>query len=438
MKNVITSVAAAVALSVALAHAPSAQAKIQMKSPTVDVEQYLVDKPEKLRTWYRALYNEGTRNATLNALRLGLAAIELGEYAHAERAFDTALEQIESVYANDERAKQARSKWSRESVKDFKGEPYERAMAYYYRGVLYMRAGDYENARASFLQAQYQSTISEGEEYKSHFPMMEYLAGWASQCAGQPDKAQGYFAAATAGSPTLKAPAVNDTVLMIAELGTAPVKFNEGKDRELLQFKAGISQSTPVSFTLDAGHTVPGFEAGSVSWQAMNRGGRPIQGVLNGKARFKDGMDAFGNAVTAVGMGAMYGGLLSNNSDAMNMGAAAGAVGLLFNAFAAAAKPEADARAWENLPDSVHLATMPLPAGAWQVGASIGTQGVSPVRLDAGTQHCAVIWSRSHSAAQIAESAPGTGLSAGELKKLQRKFADRDAGFRAQLLANAQ
>ncbi len=442
MKNSITAFTVAAAVSLALAAPPSANAIVQSANAAPEVDQFLLDKPETLRPWYRALYQDGTRNAVLNNVRLGLVAIEAGEYERAERAFDAALEQIEAVYANDPRARQARSVWSRESVKDFKGEPYERAMAYYYRGMLYLRAGDYENARASFLQAQYQSTIAEGEEYKSSFPMMDYLAGWASQCAGESSKAQEFFSAAQASSPALKAPAATDTVLLVAETGTAPIKYTESKTRELLQFKPGSTTgSIPVQFQFN-GSNVPGsaiaaFDAGSVSWQAANRGGRAIQGVLNGKAKFKDGLDAAGNVIAAVGMGAMYGGMMTGNSDAMQAGAAAGFAGMLLGALAEAAKPDADTRTWENLPDAVKLATANPQAANWQVAATVSGKPVPATRLDTGSHRCAVVWVRSHAASQIDEAAPGTQLTAGEAKKLQRKFAARDKGFRAALLSQS-
>ncbi|MEC8183119.1 MAG: hypothetical protein VX123_13805 [Pseudomonadota bacterium] len=44
----------------------------------------------------------------------------------------------------------ARSNFAREDVKDFKGEPFERAMVFYYLGLSYLALGDFENARASF------------------------------------------------------------------------------------------------------------------------------------------------------------------------------------------------------------------------------------------------------------------------------------------------
>ena len=55
--------------------------------------------------------------------------------------------------AGDDTAREARGLFNEESVKTFRGEPYERVMAYYYRGILYWMDGEPDNARAAFRSA---------------------------------------------------------------------------------------------------------------------------------------------------------------------------------------------------------------------------------------------------------------------------------------------
>lgn len=405
----------------------------------IEIDQYLADKPDTLKPLYRTLFVEGTRNAVLNNVRLGVAAMQVGEYARAESAFDAALAQIETVYADDPRAKQARSVWSKEAVKDFKGEPYERAMAYYYRGLLYLRAADYENARASFIQAEYQSTLAENEEYVSAFPMMDYLAGWASHCADNAAKAQEFFTAASSEQPSLQAPAATHDVLLVAELGSAPVKYAGGKSNELLQFKAADGNTAldaSFSITLDASGaiSVPTSEAASISWQATHRGGRAVQAVLDGKAQFKDGMDTAAEVSSTTGLLAMNVGAATNDLDIAGAGAILGLAGVAMSFAAQAAKPDADVRAWDNLPDSIRVATIERPQGNWTPAVSADME--TPARrLDDGSGKCSIVWTRSDSATAIAASAPGTELTPSEQRKLERKFGEKDRSFRSSLLS---
>jgi tetratricopeptide (TPR) repeat protein len=439
-KIAVSTIAAAVTM--VLAGGQAANASTNKSTNVVDsaaIESFVTGKPEALKPFYRALFTDGSRNATLNNVRLGLAAIQTADYARAEQAFDTALEQIETIYANNDRAKQARSKFSKEAVKDFKGEPYERAMTYYYRGLLYMRAGDYENARASFLQGEWQTTVSETEEYTSSFPMLDYLAGWSSQCAGDQARAQELFELAHKSNPALHAPSPSDNVLVVAELGSAPVKVAAGKSRELLQFEKSksdlVSSASYQLVTAGASTPIVGFEAGSVSHEALNRGGRAVQAILDGKAQFKSVTGAIGGVGNALGLGVTQAGYLQNNTDLAGAGLALGLAGALFSAMSEAAKPDADTRAWDNLPDAVQIATTARPSGEWHVRATFNGQPEQVVAPMSGAGQCSIVWTRSKSALAVGETAPGTQLSAREQKKLLKKFGAGDVQFRSNLLA---
>ena len=185
---------AALALTLALGGCATMDSRFK----EVDVQPavlalYLEGKPEPLKPHYATLMRQGQRNAVLNEMRIGLGAAELGARAAAAESFDHALGAIEAVYADTETAAKARSLWSAEAYKDFKGEPYERAMAYYYRGLLYLRDGDYENARASFKGGMLQDAFAEEEQNRSDFALLAFLEGWASRCAGNKDLAvQGF------------------------------------------------------------------------------------------------------------------------------------------------------------------------------------------------------------------------------------------------------
>ena len=87
-----------------------------------------------------------------------------GDDAVAKEKLDDAIARIGGIIANSADAARARSLFSPESSKVFIGEPYERVMAFYYRGLLYWRDGQPDNARACFRSAQLLDSDAESGE----------------------------------------------------------------------------------------------------------------------------------------------------------------------------------------------------------------------------------------------------------------------------------
>ena len=209
--------------------------KAQEKEKT---DAFLADKPRELHPVFAKIVAEGERNNVLNRLRAGLAAMKSGYNDLAAKTFDDALLTIETIYGGDEKAKQARGLFSAEDRKVFRGEPYERAMAYYYRGILYLKGADYENARASFRSGFLQDTLAEKEEFRGDFALLTFLEGWASHCNGNSDLAGETYALAKDIDGSLVMPDSADNTLVLGDLGYAPVKFADGEHNELLKIKA--------------------------------------------------------------------------------------------------------------------------------------------------------------------------------------------------------
>jgi tetratricopeptide (TPR) repeat protein len=374
--------------------------------PKDQLDQYLADKPAEARRLYARVPLEGKRNETLNHMRAGLAALELGDTANAARSFDVALDQIEAVYADSPQAAQARSVWTKENYKDFKGEPYERGMAYYYRGLVYMMTGDYENARASFRGGVLQTAFSNDERYDADFALLTYLSGWAARCAGAGIAADDAFTVARRSNPALRPPAEQDGLLVLAELGNAPVKFANGSNRELLNFAAG--QEVPERVVAIVGEPeVRAYSGASLYHQATVRGGREIDGVLAGKAQFKETTNTVATAATYAGIAVMAN---ARNRDEANAGAFIALAGLLGQAAAAAMRPDADTRTWDNIPGFIHVATLPKVEGASIEVRLLTESGQelrrAPVKV-VSQGRCSVAWYRARSALQVPDSAPG-------------------------------
>lgn len=390
------------------------------------MSQFLADKPAPLHPLYRNVLEQGERNIVLNYMRAGLAAIELGEFAVAEKSFDEVLDRIETIYADNPKAEEARSTFTKENIKDFKGEAYERAMAYYYRGILYLRRGDYDNARASFKGAMLQDTYAEDGKYQQDFALMAFLEGWASHCqANERLSAEAFAEALKLHKGKLKAefpprgdlvsdvviPPSTHNVLLIAEAGAAPRKMATGDSNEKLVY------FPPLGYTVDKvvftgkglSKSVAPFE--DIFWQAHTRGGRPVDFIMEGKAAFKQGADAVGDVLVTAGVAtALYGGYAGNDNAALAGGIMA-LTGLIAKGVAAAAKPDADLRQWDNLPEYVYFATAALPTETPAVMAKFievgGYQRLPDKKVDIQfSEKCGIGWVRSKSALDIPNDAP--------------------------------
>lgn len=379
------------------------------------LEQFLADKPQALKPYYEVLMRQGRRNQVLNNMRIGTAALGLGEHDAAARAFDEALAGIETIYADNEQAAEARSVWVRENAKDFKGEPYERAMAYYYRGLLYLREGDYQNARASFKGGQLQDAFAEEDQDRADFALLYYLEGWASHCNGDDQLAEDAFAEALKHNPSLILPRDDHGLLLVRETGSGPIKQAVGDYQEQLTFAPGPQDGALLAEFTVGEHTAIAPEAEDVFYQASTRGGRQVDHILGQKAQFKENLDATGDVLTTAGGMSAAAGMMGGSSDAAMVGALLMIAGAVAEESAKAARAEADVRTWDNLPGEVKLATLPLPAEAGEGRVRLfGRDGApldgseQPFRYQAAGA-CAVAWTRSDDPSDIPLRAPGSG-----------------------------
>lgn len=383
-----------------------------------EIARYVASKPETLRPLYSALYTGGERNAVLNFERLGLAAYQQGMLKDAAWAFDQALNRIETIYADNPQAATARSIFHNEANKDFKGEPYERSMAYYYRGLVYLQQGNFQDATVAFKNAEYQDTLSEDESFQSDFAVMNYLRGWSQKCAGDTSSAKESFDLATKAQKDLTVPEAGDNVLFVAELGNGPVKSRDAAQSQKLIFGAGAEyDENAANVTLDDGQgsrAVPLHLASSVQYQATTRGGRAIDGLMNGKANWKDGTGAVGDALAMQGM--------MNNDPYSQL------AGGIFQLFSATMKTNADIRAWDGLPDLIMVGTANTKSPEWKYESQY-LKGTTPIQLVGNAQRgdakaCSIVWMRSRPGTfgdQIVGEDAGVAASQNRKKPVQEK-----------------
>ena len=392
---------------------------------------------ERFEPWavpfMNALYRDGEWGAVLNLSELGLAAMEQGRYPLARRAFDEAITRVESIYAGDENASKARSIFNAEKVKDFKGEPYERSMLYFYRGLLYAQEGDMQNARAAFLAADRHDTLSAAEDaaYAGDFGMMKYLAGWASYCDGDPLRGEQLVSEAKAADASIGAlPAPPRHGLVLIDTGPAPEKWGDGQYHQVLKFRPGIGAEDGLALR-SGERSLEGFVTlGDVTYQATTRGGREVDGILAGKAQFKDTAGTVGDVALVAGAQlASLGGMTGSR----DMGAA-GLVGLLIGVVAkgaeANANPAADVRAWTSLPAKVELLSADDIALDGMTFTWTGESAGKPLAMTTVHGQCSLGWGRTRSA--LAAEQGGT-ANIGNDQPNESNRGDRNKAFRAML-----
>lgn len=404
-----------------------------------EVEAFVQGRPEKLKPLLTTLFRGGERNSVLNLNRAGLAAMELGEWTIAEKAFDLSLTRIEAVYSKSTAAEQAKSSFKKEARKDYKGEPYERAMAYYYRGLLYLRANDYDNARASFAGALYQDSINLDGDRGQDFASMNYLAGWASKCANDQTIAAEQFEQAAKTKPELKVPAPDANTIVIAELGNGPVKTKGGTNGELLEFVSNSSfKENAVEFgglSGDAAGKVSLIEAANLSYQASERDGRKMDGVLKGKADTKNALNAASQSMMANALSQ------SSNPYGNQAGAMAGMLGgLALGLFGSAVRADADVRHWDSLPERIMLGADKFALGeknpevTFRAGAEI--VDVRPATFMVATgPTCSMVWTRSRSSLDVAPETPGDDAGVAKASASRKDVQLKDKAFRQSLSA---
>ena len=300
------------------------------------------------------------RDQVLWQYRTAGAAMRRGQYADARALLDAALARVGGIFGPDPDAKRSRSYFASEAKKTFLGEPYERAMAYFYRGLLYWMDGEPDNARACFRSAQFMDSDAEKQEYSGDYVLFDYLDGLTTAKLGG-DGSEAYRRATNvvhlATPPPYDLPA---NVLFFVELGRGPLKYASGEFSEQLRFLPGKSAAQAARIRCDGQEqVVPAWD--DLTFQATTRGGRVMDHVLANKAVFKRATDATGNA--AIIGGAIMASQQGHHSAVDEVGAGLMLAGLISKIVSAATTPSADVRNWDNLPQLLGFGALHLPSG---------------------------------------------------------------------------
>ena len=327
------------------------------------------------------LANSPDKDRVLLEYRLGVMALRMGNFNLAKAKFDNAITRIGGLISGpDDAAKRSRGLFTAEREKTFIGEPYERVMAFYYRGLLYWRDGEPDNARACFRSGQLLDTDAEADTYKSDYVLLDYLDGLASAKLAA-DGSDALARAQKLTKNTLPPYDVQGNVLLFVEFGRGPRKYAGGENGELLRFRTEPSRIRSASLSVldQSVHFLPWD---NLNYQAVTRGGRVMDHVLGNKAVFKQTTDTIGD-IALVGAVIAADNIRqerrrvvtdekgrrrvvteSDKSDGAEVAAIAlGVIGIFSKIAAAATKTRADVRMWDNLPQYLSFGTLRLPAG---------------------------------------------------------------------------
>ena len=329
-------------------------------------------------------------NYVLNNLRLGSTALAAHDLDTAESAFLKAWEVINAGGINSG-ARSVAAVWVNEKLKIWKGEPYERALASFDLGLVYLMKDDFNNARAAFENSlfklrDYGDAKDEKKDEKNNYTEQEstfavanILLGRCWQRLAREDLARRAFADAVRLRPDLAAVADYDkhlhtNVLLVVDYGYGPRKRGD-YDGSVIAFsptpdRAGAIPSPRV--VVD-GRDVPmdGTDRPTIDTVAMavDRRWQSIDTIRVTK-------DVLGTGMIAAGAG--YGLYRLNDRNGQIRGAdLAIAGGLIAVGALLRAGSDADLRQWEMVPRTVFVLPLALTPGTHDVTIDFPAVGLT-------------------------------------------------------------
>ena len=359
------------------------------------------NEPQELQDLYISYYLDEKRNSVLNLMQLGLYAFQKKYYKESGSIFDKVLLNIESTYKEDSASEKAKSLWYGEDSKRFIGEPYERSMAYYYRGLLYLKEKDYENARASFKGGILQDGRSEETQFQADFRTLLLLEALSSKLNGDNELY-------TDSVEELSNLSYNDNLaeeideanlFLFIESGNSPKKYTSGEYDSELNFSQDGYLITPKVSIKKIKNQKKITLLDDLYFQATTRGGREIEKIIDGKIAFKDDVNdtAVKSEKLASSSFKTSGAILSNyestgnaNADAAvalvsltiaGIGLVAKGVSAVSETVASSVVTTADSRYWKNLPGGIYLYMDKLKPGKYAIEIQAETNSTINIEI---------------------------------------------------------
>jgi len=323
----------------------------------VAVTDYYNGNFQAAREELRPLADKTDQDFVLNNVRLGSACLPDYHLDEAEGAFLKAYEVINSVGVNNG-GRSLGAVLVDEKIKIWKGEPFERAMANFYLGMIYYMRHDYNNARAAMENAIFKvSDESTQQQHDNRFALAHIMLGRCWQRLGRDDLARKEFDAVQ-GLASFE-PHAKSNVLLVVDYGYGP--------RKVTDFDGSIVGFAPQPY--EAGPVPPPRVMVDGRMADVYGDDRPPDDLLAmAQDRKWQSIDTIRAVKSALGTGLIVAGGVegvrglnehgsSQRRDLLTSAALLGAGALL------KATSQADIRQWEMLPRTTFLLPLNLPPG---------------------------------------------------------------------------
>jgi tetratricopeptide (TPR) repeat protein len=157
-----------------------------------------------------------------------------------------------------------------ERTKTFKGEPYERATAYFYRGICHFNRNDYSGALAAFRSslAADAETRNKERKYLEDFTISHFMAALCYERLGEHDNTKTSLEMAQSASPKnpfLSVGSLEHNFVAILGVGSGPFKMGARK------FSAGPCPEQRVEVIVDSDSPKTASEATDLLVQAQSQ-----------------------------------------------------------------------------------------------------------------------------------------------------------------------
>lgn len=297
---------------------------------------------------------KGGKDYVFYNLALLSAAIQAGDDQKAERA---ALNAQRVMWSGAGQGRGVASLASAEAIKIFKGEPFEKAMAAIYSGIIYFNREEYDNARAAFTKATL-AIKQKQEGHREDFALAYYLQAKTFLKLGQKDNARIALNRARKRFPRnpefdLSKLKKSNTIFLF-ELGRAPQKVRKGPGASLADWQRKKYLERNAVLFINGKKLGRTFLSGDLTYQAKTKGRTGKDTIQATKGVTRD--VAIATTVIAADRAAK-----GNKT--------AGWVALGSGLFAIANQSQADIRQWELLPDRFLVLSAHVPPGTHEFRA---------------------------------------------------------------------